>query len=184
MLMWLDDFNGTLPPPAILKPEELWTGKQIFSMILPSNVNMIRRSIEHPDDETTNISPGDTQVIINRGQLIAGILDKKTLGTSQGSLVHFIMNEYGHKAAKIFLTQTQLMVNYWLLHRGFSVGIADTVADMSTMDDINNIINSSKSQVRELIIKAQNGSLVTKPGTKIYIFFNHTGKTFLTFLPG
>ena len=26
LLMWID-YNGTLPPPAILKPRPLWTGK-------------------------------------------------------------------------------------------------------------------------------------------------------------
>jgi DNA-directed RNA polymerase II subunit RPB1 len=27
LLMYVDDFNGDLPTPAILKPEKLWTGK-------------------------------------------------------------------------------------------------------------------------------------------------------------
>ncbi len=35
LLMWVPTFNGLIPPPAILKPTPLWTGKQILSMILP-----------------------------------------------------------------------------------------------------------------------------------------------------
>jgi len=34
LLMWLPDFDGKLPIPAVLSPVELWTGKQIFSLLL------------------------------------------------------------------------------------------------------------------------------------------------------
>lgn len=33
------DLEITLPRPAILKPHEMWTGKQIFSLILKPNQN-------------------------------------------------------------------------------------------------------------------------------------------------
>ena len=29
ILMWLEDWNGKIPTPAILKPRPLWTGKQV-----------------------------------------------------------------------------------------------------------------------------------------------------------
>jgi DNA-directed RNA polymerase II subunit RPB1 len=32
--MWIDDIDH-LPEPAIIKPVPLWTGKQMFSLILP-----------------------------------------------------------------------------------------------------------------------------------------------------
>lgn len=38
ILMWID-YDGNLPSPAIYKPKPLWTGKQIFSLIIP-NVNI------------------------------------------------------------------------------------------------------------------------------------------------
>lgn len=41
-------------------------GKQVFSLIIPGNVNMIRTHSTHPDDEDNGpykwISPGDTKV--------------------------------------------------------------------------------------------------------------------------
>lgn len=30
MLMWLEDWDGKIPMPAILKPQPLWTGKQVM----------------------------------------------------------------------------------------------------------------------------------------------------------
>ena len=29
LLMWLEDWDGTIPMPAVLKPRPLWTGKQV-----------------------------------------------------------------------------------------------------------------------------------------------------------
>jgi DNA-directed RNA polymerase II subunit RPB1 len=34
-MMWIPTWNGILPAPAIIKPRPLWTGKQLFSMVLP-----------------------------------------------------------------------------------------------------------------------------------------------------
>jgi DNA-directed RNA polymerase II subunit RPB1 len=46
-IMWVSNFDGKIPIPAILKPKQLWTGKQIFSLILPV-VNLIRIANGHP----------------------------------------------------------------------------------------------------------------------------------------
>ncbi len=29
ILMWLEDWDGRVPQPAVLKPKPLWTGKQV-----------------------------------------------------------------------------------------------------------------------------------------------------------
>jgi len=54
LLMHLPTWDGRIPQPAILKPKPLWTGKQLFSMIIPRSsgpVNVIRNHSTHPDDE-------------------------------------------------------------------------------------------------------------------------------------
>lgn len=33
MLMWLEDWDGRVPMPAVLKPRPLWTGKQVGSVV-------------------------------------------------------------------------------------------------------------------------------------------------------
>eukprot|EP01087_Luapelamoeba_hula_P008948 TRINITY_DN2277_c0_g1_i2.p1 TRINITY_DN2277_c0_g1~~TRINITY_DN2277_c0_g1_i2.p1 ORF type:complete len:1803 (+),score=263.71 TRINITY_DN2277_c0_g1_i2:156-5564(+) len=164
ILMWLDNWDGKIPKPAILKPRELWTGKQMFSLILPKKINLVRFASTHPDEEHTDMSPGDTKVLIEQGELLSGILDKKTNGNTGGSLVHIIMNEYGPETTKHFLNQAQAIVNYWLLHYGFSVGISDTIADEATMAKINQTITEAKHRVKELQYEAQKGKLSRQPG--------------------
>ena len=68
LLMWLPTWDGKMPQPAIIKPKPLWTGKQLFTLIIPGNVNLIRTHSTHPDGEDDGpykyISPGDTKVSI------------------------------------------------------------------------------------------------------------------------
>jgi DNA-directed RNA polymerase II subunit RPB1 len=47
ILMHLENWDGTVPIPCILKPKPLWSGKQIFSLIVP-RVNMERKANGHP----------------------------------------------------------------------------------------------------------------------------------------
>lgn len=176
-LMWISNFDGKIPTPAILKPAKLWTGKQLFSLIMP-DVNLIRFANGHPDeDEKTPpnyyISPSDTKVTIEQGELLTGIIDKKTVGNSQGSLIHVIMMEHGHETTRNFLDQCQRLINYWLLNRGFTVGIGDTIADDATMEKINKTISSAKNEVKELILKAQRNELECSPGHTVHESFEN-----------
>lgn len=167
ILMWWDDFDGKMPTPTILKPRPLWTGKQVFSLFIPRSVNLIRFSAWHPDSEVGDMSPGDTQVRVEMGEVLAGILCKKTMGSSGGGLVHTIWEEVGPDAARKFLGYTQKLVNYWLLQEGFSIGIGDTIADAATMQTINDTIHKAKEDVKKIIRKAQDKQLEQQPGRTI-----------------
>eukprot|EP01018_Ginkgo_biloba_P010814 Gb_06029 [translate_table: standard] len=164
ILLWWEDFDGKVPSPTILKPRPIWTGKQVFNLIIPKQINLIRYSAWHLESETGFITPGDTCVRIEKGEILSGTLCKKTLGTSSGSLIHVIWEEVGPDAARKFLGHTQWLVNYWLLQQGFSMGIGDTIADAATMETINETISKAKSEVKNLIKLAQEKALEAEPG--------------------
>ncbi|KDP43701.1 hypothetical protein JCGZ_22328 [Jatropha curcas] len=181
ILMWWEDFDGKVPAPAILKPRPLWTGKQVFNLIIPKQINLIRTAAWHTDTDRGIITPGDTLVRIEKGELLSGTLCKKTLGTSTGSLIHVIWEEVGPDAARKFLGHTQWLVNYWLLQNGFTIGIGDTIADAATMEKINETISKAKNDVKELIRKAQNKELEPEPGrTMMESFENKVNQTLNT----
>ncbi|RYR37877.1 hypothetical protein Ahy_A09g042792 [Arachis hypogaea] len=165
ILMWWEDFDGNVPTPAILKPEPLWTGKQVFNLIIPKQINLTRYSSWHDDNEGgSSITPGDTMVRIEKGELLTGTLCKKTLGASTGSLIHVIWEDAGPDAARKFLGHTQWLVNYWLLQNSFSIGIGDSIADASTMEVINQTISEAKEKVKTLFRDAQEKKLESEPG--------------------
>ncbi|KAA8490883.1 DNA-directed RNA polymerase II subunit 1 [Porphyridium purpureum] len=163
LLLHVKGWDGVVPTSAILLPKPLWTGKQLFSLILP-DVNLIRFSNTHPDDEDTPMSPGDTKVLISKGELISGIVDKRTVGAAPGSLIHVTWKELGPQVTCELISNIQVLVNHFILHRGFSIGIGDAVADDATMDRVIQTIESSKAEVDELIVKTTNGELETLPG--------------------
>jgi len=173
LLMWLgDSWDGRIPIPAILKPEPLWTGKQIFSLILP-NVNCKRFANGRPDNEKGFMSNSDTFVFMEQGQLLCGIVDKRTVGSSSGSLIHVIFNECGPTAAKNFLSSCQQIVAYYLLYISSSIGLGDTIANKDTLTEIEDTITTAKTQVQQLTREARTGQLKRQPGSSLTETFEH-----------
>ena len=77
-----------MPIPAILKPKPLWTGKQILSLTIPRGIN-----IHCSPDPKSSHPVFDDGVLIENGKLIFGIVENKTVGASQGGLVHVVFRE-------------------------------------------------------------------------------------------
>uniref|UniRef100_A0A1I8JBC4 DNA-directed RNA polymerase subunit n=1 Tax=Macrostomum lignano TaxID=282301 RepID=A0A1I8JBC4_9PLAT len=171
LLMYLPSWDGRMPNPAILKPQPLWTGKQLFSLIIPPRINCVRTHFTHPDEEDNGpykwISPGDTKVLVEDGQLLSGILCKKSLGASAGSLVHIVALECSHMDAGRFYGEIQTVVNNWLLIEGHTIGIGDTIADNKTYSDIRETIKKAKENVEDVINQAHHDELTPTPGNTL-----------------
>ena len=162
LLMWVEDWDGRIPPPAIYKPEELWTGKQIMSLILPKINLRGKANNGGPGDNTFNAY--DNLVRVMEGELIEGTIDKKTIGSGMGGLIHTTWLDIGHEDTARFMNQVQVITNYWVLQSSFSIGVSDALADVGTMEQIASTINKAKLNVHDLVRKGQRGELETQPG--------------------
>ncbi|KJE89904.1 polymerase II polypeptide A [Capsaspora owczarzaki ATCC 30864] len=183
LLMWLPGWTGHVPQPAILKPRPMWTGKQIFSMIIPAEVNLTRTHSTHDDEEDkgnyVHMSPSDTKVLIEKGRLLSGIICKKTLGPSAGGLIHILFKEWGHEVARNFFNACQRVVNYWLMWEGHSIGIGDAVADDATMMQVEDAIRRAKEDVKKVVESAQHGRLESTPGNTLRETFENEVNKYL-----
>lgn len=130
-----------LPPPAIIKPVQLWTGKQVFSMLFPGHLTFDMAVRGGGDDGVQRpggwMDPDERRVIVRHGQLVCGTLCKKTLGTSAGGIVHVLIRDWGLATASNFVSDAQRLLQAYTMIRGFSVGIADCVMGKSTHDRVN-----------------------------------------------
>ncbi|MDP2439111.1 MAG: DNA-directed RNA polymerase subunit A' [archaeon] len=164
-LMWLEGFDlKSIPIPAILKPKQLWTGKQIYSLFIPK-INLKAHSTDHDSDDKGFTSRFDTLIYINKGQLLSGILDKRTLGAgASGGLIHIMINEMGIESARRFIDSSQKVVNYWLLQRGFSVGLGDTVVSAAEQSLIHKVLSKAHEDVRGIVKDTQQGKMQPRPG--------------------
>jgi len=161
IIMWLEDWNGIIPAPAILKPEPLWTGKQVFSMFCP-DISYEGRSKTH--SKTAVFNSYDSEVIIRDGKLLCGIMDKKAMGTAANGLVHTTWLERGPDEARKFLNETQKIVNHWIVNNSFSIGAKDTVGDAETIQRITETMMDAKQKVKVQVQKGQRGDLKGQPG--------------------
>ena len=111
-------------------------------------------------------------MLILEGELLMGVIDKNSIGnTKSGGITHVLMNDKGPEAARLFLGLNQRMVNYWLMNRGFSVGLGDMVPTPDTMKEVMRLIASVKEEVTKLIQKGQHKELEKQPGKTIEQFF-------------
>lgn len=156
ILMWMKSWDGKMPKPSIKEPKELWTGKQLFSLLLPEELNYEIKSASSIDKYKN--------VKIRNGKLEEGVIDKKSVGQTDNSLIHVIYNDYGEKPVTSFINELQLMVNYWLLHNGASIGLSDMIGDRTTMIEISSIIEKAKKEVNSLGKDYKEGNLKGQPG--------------------
>uniref|UniRef100_A0AAX7VDN6 DNA-directed RNA polymerase subunit n=1 Tax=Astatotilapia calliptera TaxID=8154 RepID=A0AAX7VDN6_ASTCA len=132
-----------LLPPAILKPQQLWTGKQVVSTLLLNVIpekavplNLAGKSkipskawIQVPPRAAPGYQPEsmcDSQVVIRQGELLVGVLDKAHYGSSAYGLVHCCYELYGGETSgKLLSCLARLFTAYLQLYRGFTLGVED-----------------------------------------------------------
>jgi len=100
------------PAPAVVKSMDfqgsLWTGKQLFSMLLPSGMNFsCDRKLHIIDSEVLTCSSGSSW-----------------LQNSTSGLFSVMFKQYGHKALD-FLSSAQEVLCEFLTMRGLSVSLSD-----------------------------------------------------------
>lgn len=129
-----------LPRPAILFPRPMWTGKQLFSMLLPSqlDIDYTSSSTEHQEKHRPQ------GVIIRKGRLVCGQLAKLHTGTSSGGIVDVMYREIGARITLEYLSNVQRVIMCFLMDHGFSVCFRDAV-----------ITNEGRNKVHEHITHAQ-----------------------------
>jgi DNA-directed RNA polymerase II subunit RPB1 len=192
LVMWLRDWNGRIPVPAVMKPKKgkpgmydaYWTGKQVFSMFCPK-INLRKNldklfAYENAKEHPYVFGLTDKGYhLIEDGEIMAGRMDKTVLGSGAGAMIHVTWLELGPAAARDLIDQVQVVVNHWLIHWGFTIGVADTVADTDTLLEIDTIIQDAKKVVSGLVKKGQSGDLKRQPGFSMYESFEATVNTAL-----
>ncbi|KAK5113959.1 hypothetical protein LTR62_003082 [Meristemomyces frigidus] len=183
MLMWVPNWDGVVPLPAIQKPKPLWTGKQLASLALPAGMNLVRTEDDKVDAGRVNIPLHEKKaMLVQNGELVMGRMSKKIVGASNGGVVHILFNDNGPegpRAAVDFFNAAQRIVCYWLLHNGFSVGIGDTVPGPEMAAAIEQAVEKEKASLAELVTAVENNVMETLPGMTTRETFESKAKAFL-----
>ncbi|KAF3693558.1 DNA-directed RNA polymerase I subunit RPA1 [Channa argus] len=151
----------TLLPPAVFKPQQLWTGKQVVSTLLLNVIpqkavplNLVGKSkipskawVQVPPRAAPGYRPDsmcDSQVVIRQGELLVGVLDKAHYGSSAYGLVHCCYELYGGETSgKLLSCLARLFTAYLQLYKGFTLGVEDILVKSGANKHRKKIIKES-----------------------------------------
>ena len=166
------NYEGPTPEPSVSKPEELWTGKQIFSIVLPKGFNFVAKSnlsnyykCEDCDKGIVHDCPYDAFVVIKDGVLEQGVIDKNAIGAERSeSLFHRIVKDYGTEEGRRFLNSVTRLLNRYMELRGFTYAMDELQIPETTREKISKAIQKAEEKVNEYIASYQQGTLERLPG--------------------
>lgn len=101
------------------KPVQAFTGKGLFSLLLPEDFLY---------EQENRADPEQPVVKIYKGVLIEGSISKDNLGGSKKSLILLLHKEYPRDVVCSFIDNIQFMTNAFNLVYGFSVGLGDCIS--------------------------------------------------------
>ena len=120
-----------LPPPCIQKPAALWSGKQIFSLILrpnpsdPIKVNLRTRGKDY-SKKGEELCVNDGFLLVRNSEVLAGCVDKYTIGSgSKSNIFYVLLRDHGEDCAIKAMWKLCRVASYFMMNRGFSIGIGD-----------------------------------------------------------
>jgi len=162
-----------LPPPSIIKPVELWTGKQIYSiMVKPNKETKVFVNLEMKEKNYDNkgdakfFCKNDGYVCFRQSELISGNIAKKTIGTgSKTGLLYVLLRDYGtDESARVMNRLAKFCSRYFGGYKGFSIGINDVTPDTNLSNLKQQIISDGYKDADSKIEKYKNNTLELSAG--------------------
>ncbi|XP_064369892.1 DNA-directed RNA polymerase III subunit RPC1 isoform X2 [Dromaius novaehollandiae] len=159
-----------LPPPAILKPVTLWTGKQVFSLILkPSDDCPVKANLRTKGKQYCgkgeDLCFNDSYVTIQNSELMSGSMDKGTLGSgSKNNIFYILLRDWGQVEAADAMSRLARLAPVYLSNRGFSIGIGDVTPGQGLLKAKYELLNAGYKKCDEYIEALNTGKLQQQPG--------------------
>jgi DNA-directed RNA polymerase subunit A' len=135
--------------------EQYWTGRTVFSELLPDDLNL----------EFTS-SAGDT-VVIEDGQLVSGTIDEDAVGAFGGEIVDTLTKVYSETRARVFVNEVAALAMRAIMHFGFSIGIDDESIPPEANQMVDEAMENAYDRIGDLIDSYEAGDLESLPGRTI-----------------
>tara|TARA_Y100000310_G_scaffold345672_1_gene468094 strand:- start:5121 stop:7790 length:2670 start_codon:yes stop_codon:yes gene_type:complete len=130
------------------------TGKEIFSVLLPSDFHYKGNSRDKEDND----------VIIKNGSLIKGVIDSNTIGQEAGLMLRDLHKQYGPKKTITILENIFRLGNQVLLDLGFTTGLHDSDLPEDGRKRIDETLEKAEQDVQILIQQYKDNKLDIFPG--------------------
>lgn len=163
-----------LPPPAILKPQALWTGKQVFNILMRPNkrspvlVNLDAkcRDYKPPKEHTMkDMDINDGWLVVRNSEIMCGRMDKTTVGSGRKeSIFYIILRDFGPDEAVAAMNRLAKLSARYLTNQGFSIGISDVLPSASLTAEKDRLVFHAYKECEKLIQTFKEGKLEKMTG--------------------
>jgi len=162
-----------LPPPAVIKPQALWTGKQVFNVLMRPNrqsevrVNLDAACRDHKQyhAELHRDLQDDSFLCIRNSEIMCGRMDKSTVGSGKkNSVFYALYRDFGPDAAARGMNRLSKLCARWLGNQGFSVGISDVTPPHMLVKVKSDMIAKVFDECRQFVKDSKAGKLKRKAG--------------------
>ena len=167
------DMKFDLPPPAIIKPQVLWTGKQVFNALMrPNRKSGIAVNLDAACRDHKDYYPGlhrdlqnDSYLCIRNSEVMCGRMDKSTVGSGKKNSVFYVLyRDFGPEAAAKAMTRLSKLCARWLGDQGFSVGISDVTPPEMLVKAKSDMVGDVFKQCADFVADSKAGRLKRKAG--------------------
>lgn len=163
-----------VPPPVILKPRALWTGKQVFNVLMRPNksspvlVNLDAKckSYKKSDDvKCPDMVPNDSYLVVRNSEVMCGLMDKATVGAGKKtSIFYVILRDFGADYAVAAMNRLAKLCARYLTNRGVTIGVGDVCPSDNLRTEVNKLIQTAYNKSDDLIEQFKAGKLEKAPG--------------------
>ncbi|KAJ2723726.1 DNA-directed RNA polymerase III subunit C1 (rpo31) [Coemansia sp. Benny D115] len=160
-----------IPPPCIIKPRALWSGKQIISILMRPNkksnllINLEAKTKSFKRSAIPDLCPRDGYLIIRNSEIMCGSLDKSVVGDGKKESIFFIaLRDYGTEEAASLMNRLAKLSARWSCNQGFSIGLSDSMPGRVLRQRKDALIRDAYAQCDDLIEQSRKGTLEILPG--------------------
>ncbi|KAF2748255.1 beta and beta-prime subunits of DNA dependent RNA-polymerase [Sporormia fimetaria CBS 119925] len=162
-----------IPPPVVLKPQALWTGKQVFNVLMRPNkksrvlVNLeaAGKQFKHTPGQAPDLDANDSYLVIRNSEVMCGVMDKATVGDGKkDSVFYVLMRDFGPDYAVQGMNRLAKLSARWLSNNGFSLGINDVTPGEELVRRKQTLIQEAYAKCDKLIKDFKEGKLQRDAG--------------------
>lgn len=161
--------NENVDLKHLKRKHENWTGKELFSLLLPDDLNLVYKAeicqkCDVCKEEACDI---DAYVVIEDGELKHGVIDEKAYGSFSGRILDKIVKEYGPARAREFLDRSTDLAICGIMKTGITTSTNDEEIPEEAQERINEHLRESENKVDKLVEAYENDYLEALPGRSL-----------------
>jgi len=162
-------YQGQLPDSFVEKGKKYIYGKDIFSALLPDDLNLEFKAKTCFNCEVCEAQkcPHNSYVIVKNGVLKQGTIDENSIGAFKGQILDRILRDYGMDGGRKFIDNVTRLGIASITLFGFTTSIEDEDIPEEAKRQIEEGLKKAMKKISSLVKAYENDELESLPGRSL-----------------